>query len=360
MVDATGSEGHGVGDSPGPDGATLADGGTAGPSAGGRDGPSVEGRVSKGAGFEGQGAKDRRGRLARLRDALLTGEEDPAALGLLRIGLVAVFTASLLAHVGAVAEYFSSASPLAGQYARQAFPTRWSLFFTVDDPLAVQAIFAAGVVAHLLWLVGLFTRPAALLSALLWVSMVGRNPLLYAMPDQLHSAMIVWLALMPTGRGLSLDARWRGKGGPVPVWCRRIVQLQLAVVYTSTGLAKHGATWKSEGTAIYFSMVSPYNRHFDLTRTLAMLQPYVLRPITWLVLAWEVGFSGFLLAHWLRERWRKIPDLRWLFLGFGVAMHVGIQMMMYVEWFTPLTLASYLAFLRPDEVRRILRRLART
>lgn len=351
MADATGSEGHGAEDMP--EAARTAEGGPFEASRGRvPGGPELAGPVEK-------GAKDRGGRLARLRDALLTGEEDPAALGLLRIGLVAVFTASLLTHVGSVAEYFSSASPLAGQYARQAFPTRWSLFFTIDDPLAVQAIFAAGVVAHLLWLVGLFTRPAALLSALLWVSMVGRNPLLYAMPDQLHSAMIVWLALMPTGRGLSLDARWRGKGGPVPVWCRRIVQLQLAVVYTSTGLAKHGATWKSEGTAIYFSLVSPYNRHFDLSRVLATLQPYVLRPITWLVLAWEVGFSGFVLAHWLRERWRRVPDLRWLFLGFGVAMHVGIQMMMYVEWFTPLTLACYLAFLRPDEVQRIVRRFAR-
>ena len=297
--------------------------------------------------------------LARARAGLLTGEEDPTALGLLRIGLVAVFTASLLTHVGAVAEYFSSASPLAGTFAREAFPSRWSLFFHIDDPTAVQAIFAAGVVAHLLWLVGLFTRPAALVSALVWISMVGRNPLLYAMPDQLHTALLLWLALMPTGKGLSLDARWRGKGGPVPVWCRRIVQLQLAVLYTSTGLAKYGATWKSEGTAIFYSMVSPYNRHFDATSLLATLQPYVLRPLTWAVLVWEVGFSGFVISHWLRERWRRVPDLRWLFLGFGVAMHVGIQVMMYVEWFTPLTLASYLAFLRPAEAARLLQRLLR-
>lgn len=297
--------------------------------------------------------------LGRVRDGLLTGEEDPSALGLLRIALVAVFTASLLSHVGAVAEYFSSASPLAGTFARQAFPSRWSLFFYFEDPAAVRAIFAAGVVAHLMWLVGLFTRPAAIVSALVWISMVGRNPLLYGMPDQLHTAMITWLALMPTGRGLSLDARWRGKGRPVPVWCRRIVQLQLAVMYTSTGLAKHGVTWKSEGTAIFYSMVSPYNRHFEATGLLAALQPYVLRPLTWAVLVWEVGFGGFVVSHWLRERWRRIPDLRWLFLGFGVAMHVGIQVMMYVEWFTPLTLASYAAFLRPEEAQRVVRRLVR-
>ena len=192
----------------------------------------------------------------------------------------------------------------------------------------------------------------------MWVSVVGRNPLLYAMPDQLHTAMIVWLALMPTGRGLSLDARWRGKGGPVPVWCRRIVQLQLAVMYTVTGLAKHGNTWKADGTAIYYSLANPYNRHFEVGPALAAVQPYLLRPLTWAVLVWEVAFGGFVVSTWLRERWRRIPDLRWLFLGFGALTHIGIQVMMYVEWFTPLTLASYLAFVRPDEARRLAERVA--
>lgn len=307
-------------------------------------------------GSGGQAPADRRGRAARLRDALLTGDEEPTALGLCRIALVAVFLASLLSHVGAVAAYFSSASPIGGKFAAQAFSARWSLFFLVDDPWAVRAIFAAGVVAHVLWLVGLFTPIAAIVSATVWISMVGRNPLLYSMPDQLHSAMIVWLALMPTGRGLSLDARWRGKGGPVPVWCRRILQLQLAVMYTTTGLAKHGATWKAEGSAIYYSLVNPYNRHFDVAPALAAIHPYVLRPLTWAVLVWEVAFGGFVLAHWLRLRWRQVPDLRWLFLGFGAAMHVGIQAMLYVAWFTPLTLASYLCFLQPEEARRVLRR----
>lgn len=301
------------------------------------------------------------GALARLRDALLTGEEDPTALGLCRVALVAVFTASLLAHVGAVDEHFSSASVLAGKYAREAFPSRWSIFFHVDDPTAVRAIFGVGALAHLLWLVGLYTRPAALVSAAVWLSLMGRQPLLYAMPDQLHAALILWLALMPTGRGLSLDARWRGKGGPVPVWCRRIVQLQLAVMYTATGLNKHGATWKSEGTAVYYSLANPYNRHFDASRWLATLQPYVLRPATWAVLVWEVGFGLFVLVHWVREivRPRRLPDLRPWFLGFGVLMHLGIQAMMYVAWFTPMTIAAYSAFLTPAEARRLVRRRAR-
>jgi hypothetical protein len=91
------------------------------------------------------------------------------------------------------------------------------------------------------------------------------------------------------------------------------------------------------------------------------LQPYVLRPLTWVVLVWEVGFAGFVGVLWLREttgrRW--FPDLRWPFLGFGVLMHLSIWAMMYVVWFTPLVLAAYLAFLRPAEVERLLARWRR-
>jgi hypothetical protein len=153
---------------------------------------------------------------------------------------------------------------LAGDFARQAFHSRLSLFLWFEEPWQVRTIFGLGVVAHLLWLVGLYTRPAALVSFVVWASMVGRNPLLYAMPDQMHTCMLLWLALTPSGRGLSLDARWRGKGGPVPVWCRRILQLQIAVVYTTTGLLKTASTWKGDGTAIYYSLVNPYNRHLDI------------------------------------------------------------------------------------------------
>ena len=43
---------------------------------------------------------------------LLTNMESGEALALCRIGVVAALTASLLAHVGAVAEYFSAAAPV--------------------------------------------------------------------------------------------------------------------------------------------------------------------------------------------------------------------------------------------------------
>jgi hypothetical protein len=288
-------------------------------------------------------------------DRALLAEEDPTALGLLRVALVLVMTASLLTHVGAVSDYFSSHATIGGPVAREAFHSRWSLFFWVSEPWAVRAVFAVGVVAHLLWLVGLYTRAASLLAWVVWISMVGRQPLLYALPDQLHTALATLLMLTPAGRGLSLDARLRGKRRPVPVWCRRVIQLQIAVVYVATGALKSGETWK-DGTALYYTLVNPYNRHFEIDRALALVQPWLLRPATWAVLVWEVGFGGFLVLHWLREALgcpRRFPDLRKPFLAFGVLMHVGIQSMLYVAWFTPLMLAAYAAFLTPSEVQRL-------
>lgn len=294
-------------------------------------------------------------RLDRVAGKLALDGEDPTALGLLRIVLVTVLTTSLLTHVGAVADYFSRDAVLFGPWAREAFPSRLSLFFWVDAPWAVRAIYGLGVVAHLLWLVGRFTKVAAVISWAVWVSMFGRHPLLYSLADQLQMVLCTLLMLMPAGNGLSLDARKHG-AKPVPVWCRRVIQLQMAVVYTSTGLLKTGDTWHEQGTALYFSLANPYNRHFEIGPLLATLQPYVLRPMTWVVLVWEIGFSAFVGVHWLRSllgRPRRMPDLRWLFLGFGLSMHLGIQAMLYVAFFSPLCIATYVAFLRPDEVRRI-------
>ncbi|MCH9681980.1 MAG: HTTM domain-containing protein, partial [Deltaproteobacteria bacterium] len=271
-------------------------------------------------------------RLASMLDRVLgramLDEEDPTALGLCRIALVTVMLASVLTHLGAVTEYFSDHAVIGGEAAREAFHSRWSVFFYVRQPWAVQAVFAVGVVAHVLWLVGRFTRVSAVVAWLLWISMVGRNPLLYALPDQLHTALATVLMLVPAGRGLSLDARWRGKRRPVPVWCRRMIQLQVAAVYVSTGALKTGSTWREHGTALYYTLANPYNRHFVMDQTMAALQPWVLRPLTWLVLVWEIAFGAFLLLHWLRSalgRPRRFVDLRWPMLGFGVGMHAGIQ-----------------------------------
>jgi hypothetical protein len=295
-------------------------------------------------------------KLARACDAMFSGREDAFALGVFRAVVAGMLMISALMHVGSVGEYFSDESMISDRFAALAFPSRWSLFFTIRDPFAVRAIWALGVLALAMWTVGLFTRVSSILGMLLWISMYGRNPLLYAYPDQLALMFGALLTLMPAGRGFSLDARWLGWGGTVPVWCRRILQLQLGILYTATGLEKTGDTWQVDGTAIYYTLTNPYNRHFDAGPFFAALQPWVLRPLTFAVLVWEVSFGGFVAYHWLREILgrRLIPDLRWLFLGFGVALHVGIQIGVYVVLFSPLIIGTYVCFLTSEDLRRLL------
>lgn len=300
---------------------------------------------------------------------LLTNMERGEALALCRIGIVSVLTASLLAHLGAVTSYFSDASPLFGAWARTAFPSRWSLFFHLSSPEWVRTVFVIGALAHVGWVLGAWTRICSVVSVVLWVSMMGRNPLLYGFPDQLGLVLAVLLAFMPTGRAWSVDA-WRRRRAAhagsaeipvlVPVWCRHLLQLQLVVVYGATGLLKTGDTWRESGTAIYYTMVNPLNRHFDFAEGLSAIQPWVLRPLTFSVLVWEVGFAGFVALLWARtvygpRRW--LPDLRLGFLGFGVCMHVGIQLTVYVVFFSALMLCAYACFVTPDEARSMLKRL---
>ena len=311
------------------------------------------------------------GGFARVLDRLFTGQEDPLALGVVRAVVAGILFVSALLHFGAVGEYFSDESMINGRFAKLAFPGRWSLFFEVRDPTVVRAIWGVGIVALGMWTVGLLTRVSSLVGLFVWVCMYGRNPLLYAYPDQLALLLGFLVALMPAGRGFSLDARWLGWGGPVPVWCRRVIELQIGIVYTVTGLEKTGKTWVEEGTAIYYTLNNPYNRHWDIGPFYAAIQPYLLKPMTFLVVLWEAGFGGFVVFHWLREAfdrrlpaWGKrrregrpgwpIPDLRWLFLGFGFAMHLGIQLGVYVVFFSPLLIGAYVSYLTSEDLRRLL------
>lgn len=306
----------------------------------------------------------------------LAGDEDPLTLGVARAVIAGVLLVSALCHIGAVAEYFSDESMLYGRFAALAFPSRRSIFFDIGDPWAVRAIFGVGVVALALWCVGLFTRVSGFVGMFVWISLYGRNPLLYAYPDQLAMVLGFLLLWMPAGRGFSLDARWRGLGGPVPLWCRRVLQLQLAILYVATGYEKTGETWDPDGTAIYYTVVNPYNRHYDVGQFAAAVQPWLLRPLTLVVLCWERWFGYFVILHWVYEAlgrrlpaWGEraregrpgwpLPDLRWVFLGFGAAMHLGIQLSVYVVLFSPLVVGTYVCFLTGDDLRGLVGGLRR-
>ena len=90
----------------------------------------------------------------------------------------------------------------------------------------------------------------------------------------MHHAVLfaVLLACMPTGRAWSVDAWRRRRRGDVdatsvPVWCRHVLQLQIAVVYGATGLLKTRPVVQPLGVLYLVSYCKygfPYRKHTHL------------------------------------------------------------------------------------------------
>ena len=74
-----------------------------------------------------------------------------------------------------------------------------------------------------------------------WLS---RNPNILNGGDDTLQVALFLLMLSPSGKALSLDAwlrrRFFGQSGPdwVPPWSIRVMQIQLCIIYLTTGLAK--------------------------------------------------------------------------------------------------------------------------
>lgn len=189
--------------------------------------------------------------------------------------------------------------------------------------------------------------------------------------DLLYRNVFWILAFAPSGRALSVDARWRtgswlGDDQLRPAWGRHLLLLQLVFMYTVAGIAKVGARWMpfADFSALWVILHDPAVARFEPP------PPEVAYPLTQLgtavTMMWEwttpllvVVFLGRHLGErapaWLRRvvAWR--PEFGWV--GVGAVFHLGIAVLMDLGIFPWAMLALYPAFLHPDDLRRLVARL---
>ena len=183
----------------------------------------------------------------------------------------------------------------------------------------------------------------------LTVCFLNRNPNILNGGDDTLAVALFLLMWMPSGHALSLDAwRWRrrlaaGQPAPlclddagrawVPPWGVRVLQIQLCVIYMTTGLAKlvlepwTGTWW--DGTSIHYAL-----NYVTMSRWSYAQLPvpiWLTAPATWISVSWEVLFP--LLVCKRRTRGPA--------LWFGLLFHIGIWLTLEVGWFTFYTLALY-------------------
>ena len=271
-------------------------------------------------------------------------------LGLMRICLgLALLTDQLFQYLPNMMEFFGPTG-IAPQGLHDRYQIRrwlWTiLVFNQDDPSVLYPFFWTWVGITFLWTVGLFTR---LTSVLVWLGTmcwITRNPNILNGGDDTLQCGIFLLLLSPCGKALSLDAwlrrRRTGDAGPAWVlpWSIRVLEIQLCLIYLTTGIAKlagdgklgayywpMGTWW--DGTAIHYVL-----NYVTMSRwSFAQLPlPYWCTAIlTYTSLLWEIGFTFLVMDR----------RTRWAALWFGLLFHLGIYLTIEVGWFSFYTMAFY-------------------
>jgi len=193
--------------------------------------------------------------------------------------------------------------------------------------------------------------------AVSWLILIGlatywhRSPWIQNGGDRLTRIMMFYMCLSPCGRAWSVDS-WlaRRLGRPLktdaPITAIRLIQLQMVVMYTYTGIAKlEGFTWH-QGTALYYSWLDvSYVRWPELMETLVGYAPirWIGSIGVWGTLVWEVGFLP--LIAWKRTR---VPTLI-----AGLVFHGGIWLTLAVGIFSWASVWGYLVFLEPGWAHRL-------
>ncbi len=163
---------------------------------------------------------------------------------------------------------------------------KWSLLYFWDSPAAFWTHLIAFELVTISFIIGFRTRLMGVLTWLLMNSILNRNSLGWEGTELVYRTMLAYLVLARSGHAYSVDnwlrcRKLRKKGllserdGPgqgagvapsatypegleavyrrIPSWPRKLIMLQLATIYVTTGTLKTGNVWMS-GDAMYYAL----------------------------------------------------------------------------------------------------------
>lgn len=223
-------------------------------------------------------------------------------------------------------------------------PLRFSPFDGLS-PAGLQLMNTATLAVFIAFTLGFQTRIMSVLSVILLAGIWHRSPWIQNGGDRLLRLWVIYLALVPAGAAWSIDAWIRQKRGlpvvtQVPVLAHRLIQLQVVVMYTATGIIKlDGSAWQ-DGSAIYYALSDgSYSRFTTLMDTLLQysVAQWATMGLTWATLVFEVAFLP--LIAWRRTRVAT--------LLVGIGLHAGIWMTMSVGIFSWASVWAYPVFVDP-------------
>lgn len=194
---------------------------------------------------------------------------------------------------------------------------------------------------------GLFTKAAVAICFIGTVVQARWNSLPLTSGHTVLVAVLFCLVWADCGHRLSLDSKRKGRGANEnerqPVWPLRLIRIQVAIMYATSGLFKLlSPAWRSGAAVHYTTSQNIYGRLFHVYAIPPSLE-WILTVLTYSALWWEMLFPLMLLHRKTRP----------VALIAGIAIHLGIWATMEVGPFTWVMIASYVAFLEPENVARL-------
>jgi hypothetical protein len=254
----------------------------------------------------------------------------PAPLAALRIGLAAALLLQAGLCAGQYFEWYGSQGLLQTGVAQQfawgipqtARLAGWLAPWGISEGTLLSALGLGYGLALIALGLGWRTRTAAILSWLAHTLLTQQHLTSYGF-DLLAQVMLFYLLWAPSGRAWSVDV-WRGRARtvatPLTRLSLRVCQLQLAIVYLSSGLEKASGRQWWNGEAIWRSLMLPIYRQWDLER-LAWF-PWIAVLIGWGTLAIEIGYPFLIFPRRTRRLWLGLTCL----LHAGIAVFLGLHL----------------------------------
>lgn len=302
-------------------------------------------------------------------------EERATPMALVRIGVGLVLATDLAVvwslGVGDVLWGPSSAGAFGIADTTGAVPAHTLFGATVTTSRALHTI-AFGSALTLAF--GLFSRTSAIVLFLASTQLAAILPQADRGIDTMLRMVLLLLAFSGAGRALSIDA-WRRDRTLFPdvrvlAWPRRFLVLQLSWMYFSAGIHKSQLAWWPAGdfSALYVVLLDPHFARADFSSWLPSVYP-LTQIGTALTMFFEVGAPLMGLSLFYRRTahrggvGRRVfarLHVREVWLALGVGFHVALIFTLRLGIFPFGMLALYWAFLTPDELSTLTRKLRRT
>lgn len=257
----------------------------------------------------------------------------------LRIAFGALAFGTILYLLKKATFYYSSGGwlPLSA-FEKVSNPYLWSILKYFESPLSVHIFFVFMLLSSLAMTVGWWSRTSTIFTFIGFVSIYNRNPATDYGGDSVLRVILFYLCLAPVGEAWSVDAYRKGikKIPQVVGWPLFLIRFQVCVIYFTTGLLKLQGTYWLNGNALSLALVNPTYAKFNLyfLRNIPGMRLF-LKICSWITLAWEVLFPVLILNKWSR----------YIAIGIGLVVHLGIILLMKIHWFGYLMIATYISFL---------------